>query len=388
MPVRLYVDQSGSMAGYLDREFGQQFGVAPGTSSLRAVVARLSSVGRTAAVPAVYGFGEKVTSVIARANQDVIAQLVERGFYRARDSRLEDVLDRIARDTARGDIHIILTDGRRDGGAAAIAQYRRLGMLARQWTTDTPTATPGMFALAAISAPFQPAGTSHAGCWSTPPQRLLHCPLYVFAFAPQAAAAELLPALRFLGTRLYVTPTLGDDSVRLRADQASVAASDAAGLHTFGGRTPADPLLLLYRATRPTGQSEATPTVLADVSRSLLRYAAGDSLIVVVSMAPLTGRAPQWDRVERSAEAWVRPRTPVADSTGSTIAIPIDLRARPQLSPTAYRIELASSGRPAWLDEYSSAQQGDATRTFGLASLFDYLTPAPSRLLGLYAGVY
>jgi len=79
--VKLYVDRSGSMAGYLDTLYSSEFGVGERSSSLRRVLNRLFAASDRRM--AVYGFGDRITTPAAssQANQDVIATLVRAEFY-------------------------------------------------------------------------------------------------------------------------------------------------------------------------------------------------------------------------------------------------------------------------------------------------------------------
>src|SRR5262249_8462862 len=84
--LKLYVDRSGSMAGYLDSTYSGEFGLR--SSSLRRVLNRVlaTHAGRVQ----VFGFGDRVTSATTPGhdNQDVIATLVRQGFYNDNNTRL------------------------------------------------------------------------------------------------------------------------------------------------------------------------------------------------------------------------------------------------------------------------------------------------------------
>jgi hypothetical protein len=374
------------MTGYLDTEFAESFSVGPGSVSYRRMLNRLSTLGGAEA--RVFGFGSRLVPVAVRSNQDIIAQLVRQDFYRDDDTRLEDVLDAVRRDSARASTHLIITDGRRGDGGSAIAQYKSVGELARAWAAD------GMFALAVTTAPFRKVRNDRAGCWTADRAGAadIRCPIYVIAFLPRTAAREVLDVLRAASTRLYVTPSVADTAIVMRVDRTKAGGSQAAALRTAGGRSPADPpRLLLGMPAGQQGNVAVEVRVDADVSRSLARFSADDSLVVRLFQAPLAS-APTWDEVrERDlTNAWVKPMPAVVDSARAEISVPVALRTRAQLAPTAYRVEVLSAGVPAWLGDYEATQQGDSTRTFGLSTLFEHLRgrQEPARLFGFYGVVH
>ena len=109
--TRIYVDRSGSMAGYLDREFEQRYGVGAGSQSLRYVIDRVLA-GDASTDRRIYGYGTRITSIPAPSNQDVSRTLVRQDFYTDNNTRLEDVLDSVSADAQREGVHIVVGDGR------------------------------------------------------------------------------------------------------------------------------------------------------------------------------------------------------------------------------------------------------------------------------------
>lgn len=379
-PVRLYVDRSGSMAGYLDRDFSTGFGVAPGSSSLRSVLSRLASLPRLQ----VYGFGSALRSVAAPTNQDVIAQLVRQEFYGDNNTQLEDVLDAVEADSLRASVHLVVTDGRRGDGASAIAQYQRLGRLAQQWSGSRGNGALGsVFAVGAVEAPFQQVRSDRAGCWTDAPQTDLRCPLYVFAFMPGSAAPAVLPRLMGAMPYLHVSPSLSDTLVRTRVGATRFVGTpgEFAPYPAGAGR----PLRLLLHASPPSTRAVVQTEVGFDVAGSLARFAAADTLRTRVSRLALCEARAQWRDVEET-EAWIAPGAPVVD--GSRIRVPLEIRTRPGIPPSVYRVELVSTGKPAWLARFDAPRQGDATRTYGLSTLFSQLQAEPARLAGFYVALY
>lgn len=386
VPLRLYVDRSGSMTGYLDREFGEEFASA-NRSSLRRLLNQLSAIqGRIQ----VFGFGERLVPVETRSNQDVIATLVRQEFYADNDTRVEDVLDSVATDTSRGTAHLILTDGRRGDGAAAIAQYKRMGDEARRWTAagGTRGGPAGVFVWGALKAPFRQVRNDQAGC-SSSQREVFECPLYVFAFVPAAAAPQVLSALGNAVTHLYVAPALTDAAVRAATGSVRLTARQS-DVHVYGGRTSGTPLRVLVHSEDPE-RATAAVDVRFELDESVARFSANDSLRVEAFSAALcegdTGE-PAWNRVRNPAEAWVKPGAPAFDRASGELRLPVELRARANETATAYRFDLVSTGRPAWLSEYEAPAQGNATSTFGLSYLLDHLGARPVRLAGFYAAIY
>jgi hypothetical protein len=362
------------MAGYLDRDFGNGFGVD--ARGLRGLLSRISSL-ETPNLQ-VFGFGERLTPVSAISNQDVLAQLVNQEFYRDNNTRLEDVIDAIAADTARRFIHIVITDGRRGDGGAAIAQYRALGALARHWVGSNRL---GVFALGATLAPFKQVRNDRAGCWSSAANELFPCPLYVFAFAPTAASLKMLDLLKASSERLYVVPTPSDGKAMLRVERRS-----GTGLHVFEKHAPGEALLLMYRAERREGVDTVGVTVVMSAVESVARFSVDDSLQIEVAVRPLDGRG-SWQPFADYARGWVKPASPVVQPNAA-IALPVVLRARSQLTPTAYRVRLSSTGLPSWLARFNVERQGDSTKTYGLTALFDQLQRSGAPVAQFYVGVY
>lgn len=380
VPMKLYVDRSGSMAGYLDKNFGAGFGIGSGAANLRQLLNSITAVGGQ--TMAVYGFGNRVTVVKGTAARDVIGTLVSQGFYTDNNTRLEEVLDTIAKDTGRTFTHLIITDGRRGDGASAIAQYKRLGELGRAWAADP--AKPGVFVVAAADAAFRKHREDRAGCWAaTGTPSVFNCPIYVFGFLPLSASDSTLSALHESMQRIYATPVHSSAAISFAARRSS---APSGAFQAFDGQTPAKPLKLIFHSDSPQ-VSTVSLVVRADANGGTARYAATDSLVTQLYSAPLcaTG-ARSWTRIKDPGSAWVRPGA-VSDSAGNVL-LTVDLRARAAVPQLAYKVELHSAGRPNWFDEFAAAEQGDATRTYGLQTLLDHLGPKSSRLGGFYVGIY
>lgn len=365
------------MAGYLDADF--QGGLTGFRQVIQRVLATLEATDRR-----IYSFGSRVAAVTAPSNQDVIRTLVRQDFYTDDDTRLEDVLDSVAADGARQALHLIVTDGRRGSGDAAIAQYQRLGALAKQWANGQGT----LFATAAIDAPFAPVRRDKAGCWSKGGDADVLCPLYIFLFAPRSAAEEVLDRLRETGARIHVAPTFSDANVQA-AYSSATPAQPGNTLRTQGG-TRKTPLHLFFETSSPQGRADGT--VAVDVGVSAGRFALDDSLSVRTTSVGLTpsGRGPAgaWAEVRDPSKSWVRPGGVTVDREQLRARIPLTLVTNPRISPTRYRLELVSTGWPGWLADFEAPGQGHATKTYGLSALFDQLPRRVTPIAAVVATVY
>jgi hypothetical protein len=385
-PIKFYLDRSGSMSGYLDTGFSSSFGVGADRQSLRQLLSSIAGV--SGARIETFGFGQRVVRVQAQSNEDVMGRLVRRDFYTDNDTRLEDVLDSLTRDTTRSSAHIIVTDGRRGSGAAALAQYKRLGESARAWTTTGGQSAPGLFLVLALDAPFVQVRDDKAGCLTGRTAAPIRCPLYAFVFTPRAGSAELLDALRGVHGNLFIMPGMTDEALATTA--ARSAAPGAGDLHIFPAQV-AVPLTILYHTDAAPPQGIARANLLASLATrgSVARYSRDDSLEVQIASAPLLQNAkPTWTPVTNAADGWAAVTSHSLDTSSGAVVLSVELRARPQMPPTAYRLELVSNGRPAWLNKFDAPEFGDLTRTYGLTSLFAYIKPRPTTLATFFAGVY
>jgi hypothetical protein len=383
-PTILYVDRSGSMNGYLDAgDVDSALSVHRSASNLRTTLSRLLAVGGTGT--RVYGFGNSLSALPPMEEAEALRQLVSQSFYSDSDTRTELALANVRADSARASVHIVVTDGRRGSGAAAIGQYQRLGEVAAWWTAGEDSG--GVFAVAASMAPFRQVRGDRAGCWQGTPggesATAGRCPLYLFVFAPASSAERVLGALGALGGRMYVYPAYADE--RIRVEYAPVQLPATAEL----GMARTTPLVLSFRSRAPQNQLVSGKVdVTLHAGESTARFALDDELAWSLEQAPLTGRPPQWSPVRDPAQAWVQPGALRADSAGAALTLPLELRTQAGLGAILYRVQLSTRGTPRWLGQFEAVQQGDSVRTYGLSTLLDHLRPAGARLAGFYVTTY
>lgn len=375
--VRLYVDRSGSMAGYLDRSFG----VAMGVSNLKTLLSELLAV--RGAGTKVYGFGNGLVPLKLAPGMDPIQRLVTQGFYSDNDTRTEDVLNVVAADNDRTAVHLIVTDGRRGGsGSAAIAQYKRLGEVARAWVGNA-TNMEGVFAIGASLVPFRPPADDAAGC-SSPggSRRVGRCALYVFAFVPRAVAEPFLAALRTSMQHVYVYPAVSDSAITYDAEPERPIPAGAT-LRVFHA-----PLVLAFHTEGAASKLDSLPVrVRMEATGSAARFSLDDSLVVQMERSPLTTGEPHWQPVTDLSKEWVAPESPQTGAN-SALVMAAQLRSRPGLSPSIYRLGIVSSGLPRWLRDYEAPAEDDSVRTYALSTLFLHLAPRAARIGGFYVSVY
>lgn len=375
VPVNLYIDQSGSMNGYLDTGNADSVLTAHTRgANLRIALTKLLAVGSEQTT--VYGFGDSTTSLPAWTKTEVLGRLFSQGFYDHRNTRTEEVLDSVRADSGRASVHLIVTDGRRGSGESAIAQYQRMGEVASWWTAEN-----GIFAIGASMAPFRQEGTDSTGC-RLGTSEAGRCPLYVFAFIPLPAAERTLSILDEVSQRLYAYPPPADTLVRMEHATASREGSGAVGV------VRPRPFVLGFRARGAQNQrANAQVNLTFNVAKSAARFALDDSLAWQLERAVLRREQPEWTETGDIADDWVQPGT-LRRGSGSTIVLPLTVRGYVGLPPTLYRIQISSLGRPRWVREYEAVQQRDSLRTYGIGTLFTQLQPRPALLAGAYVTVY
>ena len=364
------------MHGYLDVENADtDRTVHASGANLRTTLTRLLAVGgeRTS----VFGFGERVTSIRAMGQAEMLDRLFSQAFYNERDTRTEEVLALVRGDSQRSRVHLIVTDGRRGSGNAAIAQYQRMGEVASWWTAGG-----GVFSVAASLAPFQQVPGDSTGCTQSAPASRGHCPLYVFAFAPASATERTLAILDDLSARLYAYPPPSDGAVRTEY----IVKSKAGNGSVAGIRQK--PFVLGFRAQAAQNEPVSADLALTfHADQSSARFALDDSLVWALEHAALRRRDLQWTEAGDASDDRIQPGL-LRTGPGSTLVLPVKARSFVGLLPTIYRVRILSTGKPNWIREYEAVQHGDSLRTYGLATLFTQLQTRPAMLTEAFVTVY
>jgi hypothetical protein len=144
-------------------------------------------------------------------------------------------------------------------------------------------------------------------------------------------------------------------------------------------------LHLLFTSRVPV-QRKVQTTI--DLKNAIGRFAQDDSVTLAIASAAISTHPGAWVPVLDYASAWVEPESVSFDATSGRHLVGLELRARPQLAATRYRIDLVSTGRPRWIHEYDAPEHGDGQKTFGLTALFAHLQPSPTTLARIYVSVY
>jgi len=365
-PVRLYVDLSQSMRGFLDDEFR--------TDSIRyrAVIDILDA--RLHPTP-IYGFG----STVRVAGERALSTLGNREIYRDGNTQLEDVFPYVAADSGLGASHLIIGDGRRADPNRANDQYVRMRQLAQEWIRRG-----GTFAVAASQAPFRPVASDPSGC-HTPEQPRgkrdvgrrneesgdddTTCPLYAFAFIAPGDERRVANALAERFEHLFVTPSpaAAERAVTLR----TVTPTDGIALDSTWVNRPSLGFVARSRGEDATAAPLDAEIVLTDAGSAEQRGRTAALRDEGVS-ATLYGR-----RLHASPEeTW----EPVVGSDALIAAGKDPFHWRfatidPNSERIAYRIELVPTGSPpAWLRGFDAESVNDALRTYGLGRLFQGFT--------------
>lgn len=349
-PVVLFVDRSASMRGFLDPAFPTRV-----RTDYRSVIDKLV-VGLRPEEG--YSFGAAVQPI-----QATLATLGDREFYSDGDTRVEDALAIVARDSVAARSFIIIGDARRGTPTAADGQFAQMRLLAER-RVDAG----GSFIVAASLAPFSTVPSDPSGCRSDQaddPRQT--CPLYAFAFVARGADAQIATALAHVFEHVYAWPmrTIAGTSMALEpaAPRTDVRftrewprASDGAPVARVQGPAPVTRWLTVHVRLRDTTDAAARGVqAQLDGQQMQLRVTAR-------SFAP-AAKATPWQPAGGAA-ALVRP-TP-----GVPLAIDVVTRG-PQAPATIYRVDVVPSGQPSWLDEFDAANAGDRLRTYGLTRLFE-----------------
>ena len=345
-PVVVYIDRSGSMAGFLEPSFSGDS--ASYASVIYKVIVALSP-------QRAYGFGTKVERISTG-----LGVLSRPSFYTAGNTRLEAAIDSVRRDTAAARSHIIVGDGRRSSKSESETQYDSLRAAAVRWVANG-----GAFAVAASSAPFQPQPKGKGGCELTGPGAG-HCPLYGFAFIAPGDEARIVAALARGFEHVYVwpLPSAPPASLQLQPKLPTTPLLLHPTWTSAANGTPIARLSAPQHVQQPVCVSITMTTLSSAVTDRAARAALrGQSIIEAVSVRAMDPAAPPWAQ-SSGAGALVRPDTD-ADLGLCLISL------GPTGLPYLYRADLIASGVPNWLDAFDAPTFPSDSGTYGLRYLFE-----------------
>jgi hypothetical protein len=347
--VAVYFDRSASMCGFLDPTFA-----ATNPKDYHGVLDRLI-VGLSPA--RAFAFGAKLQSIPAR-----MATIADQAFCTDRDTRTEDALAEVTRDTALTYDHVLVTDGRRGSARAARGQYVAMRELAASWI-----ARGGTVAVGATLAPFHPVPGDPSGCRRAGEQDrdAATCPLYAFSFVAPGDETAITGTLADVFEHVFVWPVRSAAPLALVVPQAANASIDVRTSWTSRAGQPIARARGRELTAIPTlGRIEVAngSTWAGKAAQAVVR---GERMSAEVSVRPLTKAAPGWQPTGASA-ALVQ------------VAPPDTLRLTSYGPPSPgtpsayiYRVELIPTGEPTWLSQFRATDTYDSTRTVGLELLFE-----------------
>ena len=355
-PVTLYFDRSGSMRGFLDPSYPTRIRTDYRSVIDRLVVALTPTRG--------FSFGGELRPI-----EPTLATLGAREFYSDRDTRTEQALAEIGRDTARAASHIIVGDGRRGSPAAGDAQYVRMRELADRWIEGG-----GSFVVATSLAPFKTVATDPSGCRRerAPAEgEMQTCPLYAFGFVAPGDGARIAATLASVFEHVFIWPaptippadlavTPADPNRRdVRVERRWASAPKGSPIVRVRGDSATNRTLAATIAIRDTGTAEGRgyAAILASQDVEIRAYSR--------AFTPAAA-AQEWMPVEARG-ALVRPGTRTEDGD-----LTLDFVTRGARGPVSmYRIDLVPGGTPSWLDRFDAEDASDVVRTYGLGRLFE-----------------
>ena len=356
-PVTLYFDRSGSMRGFLDPSYPTRV-----RTDYRSVIDRLV-VGLTPTRG--YSFGSELRTI-----EPTLATLGARDFYSDRDTRTEQALAEIGRDTARAGSHIIVGDGRRGSPAAGDAQFVRMRELADRWLGGG-----GSFVIATSLAPFKTVATDPSGCrretGAGESAEMQTCPLYAFGFVAPGDGARIVSTLASVFEHVFIWPSPTVPPAELSLKPADANRRDVRVERRWASAAKGTPIV------RVRGDSATNRTLSASISVRDTSTIEGRGYAALLASQEVEIRtysraftpaavAQEWQPVEARG-ALVRPGARSADG-----ALTLDFVTRGARGPVSmYRIDLVPTGNPSWLERFDAEDASDVVRTYGLGRLFE-----------------
>ena len=349
-PVVLYLDRSASMQGFLDPEYPRTR--TDFRSVLDAIVVGLK--------PArAYSYGASIKPI--DPNLGVVGN---KGFYSDLDTKVEDVIAQVARDTDDLETHILIGDGRRGTPDRANGQFVSMRTAADAWI-----ARGGTLLVATSSAPFKTVASDPSGCRRGAekvgePQV---CPLYAFAFVARGDELRIASAVSEAFEHVFAWPamTVPSNALLITAPAGSHAVLFERRWQTSADGTP---------VARAQGQNATN-----DVLRTEIRVADTASLTGRTYRALLSGqkntlslssRALSADAMDRDWGAVSGRASPVTTLADTPLSLGIVTRGA-GAPRSIVRVDVAPSGVPSWLEQFDAQSASDAVRTYGLGRLFE-----------------
>ena len=355
-PVTVYFDRSGSMRGFLDPSYPTRI-----RTDYRSVIDRLV-VGLTPSRG--FSFGSELRSI-----EPTLATLGARDFYSDKDTRTEQALAEVGRDSTRSSSHIIVGDGRRGSPTAGDAQYVRMREVADRWIAGG-----GSFIVATSLAPFKTVPTDPSGCRvSTVPTTgdLQTCPLYAFGFVAPGDGARIVATLASVFQHVFIWPSPTIPPAELAVMPADPARRDVRVERRWATAAKGTPIV------RVRGDSATNRTLTATIAVRDTSTAEGRGFAAILASQEVEIQAysrgfnpaaatQAWMPVEARG-ALVRPGT-----RGDDGALTLDFVTRGAAGPVSmFRIDLVPAGTPSWLEQFDAEDASDVVRTYGLGRLFE-----------------
>jgi hypothetical protein len=329
-PVVLYLDHSASIQGFLDPEYPTRI-----PTDFRSVIDKLVVGVKPARA---YGYGVALREV--KADLGVIGQ---KSFYSDRDTRMEDALRLIARDTLLSNSHVVVGDARRGSPDAANSQFSLMREVAGTWIDHG-----GTFAVASSLAPFKTVESDPSGCRrgsdASATATGQTCPLYAFAFIPPGDELRILTALSSVFVNLFAwpVPTIPGAAIGIQSQGSGPALTVEPSWERASDGSP---------VARTRGPA-ATNT----------RVTAALRILDSVSGADASAKQREWLPVDGQTFL-IRP-------SGEPRAVSIVTRGR-NAQKSIVRLDVMPSGDPSWLNAFDAANATDVVRTYGFGRLFE-----------------
>jgi hypothetical protein len=354
-PVTVYFDRSGSMRGFLDPSYPTRV-----RTDYRSVIDRLV-VGL--APSGGFSFGSELRTI-----EPTLATLGDRGFYTDKDTRTEQALAVIARDSVGASSHILVGDGRRGSPTSGDGQFVRMRELADRWIEQG-----GSFIVATSLAPFKTVATDPSGCRgpataTTEPQT---CPLYAFGFIAPGDGARVTATLASVFEHVFVWPAPTIPPADLTITPTDPSRRDIRLERRWAAAAEGTPVVRV-RGDAATNNTLAATITLRDTSTAeghgYAEILEGQNVDIRIWSRGFTPAAAthEWMPVEARG-ALVRPGSRAEDGTLS-----LDFVTRGATAPTSmYRIDLVPTGAPSWLEQFDAEDATDVVRTYGLGRLFE-----------------